>query len=163
MNNLENINTTIYAAAYITGTKDNPSLKGLIQLIPWNTGSIVKLEITGLTSTQKNNFFGFHIHENGVCEKFENFESAGGHFNPNKDLHPNHIGDLPMIYSNNGYAFMVYYTDRFTPKDVIGKTIIIHDMPDDLKTQPSGNSGKRIACGVIEIIFYPYIPTLYSF
>ena len=57
MNNLENINTTIYAAAYITGTKDNPSLKGLLQLIPWNTGSIVKLEITGLTSYTEKQFF----------------------------------------------------------------------------------------------------------
>ena len=163
MNDLENINITPYAAAYITGTKDNLSLKGLLQLIPWNTGSIVKLEIIGLPNTQKNNFFGFHIHENGVCKETENFESAGGHYNLDMDAHPNHIGDLPMIYSNAGYAFMMYYTDRFSPKDVIGKTIIVHDMPDDLKTQPSGNSGKRIACGVIERIFYPCARTLQYF
>lgn len=150
MNDLENINALPYATAYINGDQNNPNIKGIMQLMPWNRGSIVKLEISGLPNTQKNNFFGFHIHETGICESSKNFESAGGHYNPDMDSHPNHIGDLPMIYSNNGYSFMVYYTDRFMPKDVIGKSVIIHNMQDDLKTQPAGNSGLRIACGVIK-------------
>lgn len=54
-----------------------------------------------------------------------------------------------MIYSNEGYSFMLYYTSRFTPQEVIGKSAIIHSGIDDLKTQPSGNSGIKIACGVI--------------
>ena len=54
-----------------------------------------------------------------------------------------------MIYSNNGYAFMLYYTARFRPVDVINKSVIIHKMTDDLMTDPAGNSGERIACGVI--------------
>ncbi len=134
-----------YALAYLSGNKDD--IKGIVEFFPWSSGSIIKLEVTGLPSENKNNFFGFHIHEFGICE--ENFLTAGEHFNLEKDLHPNHMGDLPMIYSNNGYAFMLYYTDRFTPKDVVGKAVIIHKMLDDLKTDPSGNSGERIACGKI--------------
>jgi Cu-Zn family superoxide dismutase len=54
-----------------------------------------------------------------------------------------------MIYSNNGYSFMLYYTNRFKPDDVVGKSVIIHSMFDDMTTQPAGNSGNRIACGTI--------------
>ena len=102
--------------------------------------------------SEKNNFWGFHIHENGNCDEGDledPFKNAGEHFTMEDELHPNHTGDLPMIYSNNGYSFMIYYSDRFKPDDVIGKSVIIHKNFDDITTQPSGNSGKRIACGVI--------------
>ena len=79
----------------------------------------------------------------------EVFSSAGPHYDKNFNVHPNHTGDLPMIYSNKGYAFMLYYTNRFKPDEVVGRTVIIHKMMDDLMTEPSGNSGERIACGVI--------------
>jgi len=95
---------------------------------------------------------GFHIHEYGVCEITnynEPFQSAGGHYNPNNEPHGNHAGDLPVLFSNNGYARMTFYTDRFKPRDIIGKSIIIHEHPDDYRTQPAGNSGRRLACGVI--------------
>ena len=141
-----------YSVAYIKGNNEFKDIKGTVEFFPWATGSIIKLEIINLPNMNKNNFFGFHIHENGKCEtnyKKTSFESAGSHFNIEKDLHPNHIGDLPLIYSNNGYSFMLYYTSRFTPEDVVGKSVIIHEMADDLHTDPSGNSGNRIACGVI--------------
>ena len=57
---------------------------------------------------------------------------------------------MPPLFWNNGYAFQMFLTDRFTVKEIIGKTVIIHDNADDFTTQPSGNSGEKIACGVIE-------------
>ena len=57
---------------------------------------------------------------------------------------------MPPLFSNKGYAFMIFLTDRFKVDEIIGKTVIIHSMPDDFKTQPSGDSGMKIACGVIE-------------
>lgn len=77
------------------------------------------------------------------------FETAGNHLNTENDKHPNHIGDLPMIYSNNGYAYLSFFTSRFMPDKVIDKTLIIHKDIDDFITDPAGNSGERIACGKI--------------
>lgn len=140
-----------YAVANLKGNYKYNNLKGTVQFFPWSTGTIIKLEVVGLTVNSENNFFGFHIHETGECiDSMDNpYLSAGGHFNKNNNKHPNHTGDLPMIYSNNGYAFMLYYTARFKPVDVINKSVIIHKMADDLMTDPAGNSGERIACGVI--------------
>jgi len=149
VNALKLANSNPYAIAYLKGDKENTKLKGTVEFFPWATGSIIKLEVQGLPTSSLNNFFGFHIHEKGVCEQNTNYETAGSHFDMGVNMHPNHTGDLPMIYSNNGYAFMLYYTNRFKPDEIIGKSVIIHKMQDDLETQPSGNSGKRIACGVI--------------
>lgn len=77
------------------------------------------------------------------------FEAAGNHFNTENDKHPNHLGDLPMIYSNSGYAYMQFYTSRFMPNEVVNRTLIIHKNIDDFVTEPAGNSGERIACGKI--------------
>lgn len=63
--------------------------------------------------------------------------------------HPNHKGDLPVLFSSEGDAFMVFCTNRFRVSDVIGRTVIVHLSPDDYTSQPAGNSGERIACGVI--------------
>ncbi len=109
-------------------------------------GVVVLSEINGLPAT-KTNIFAFHIHEIGECNG--DFSSAKNHFNPQNTVHPNHAGDLPPIFSNDGYALSAVLTDRFNVSEIIGKSVIIHDMPDDFTTQPSGNSGKRIACGVI--------------
>jgi Cu-Zn family superoxide dismutase len=77
------------------------------------------------------------------------FMDAGSHWNPDNQPHGNHAGDFPVLFSNNGQAKMKFFTDRFKVRDVIGKTVIIHQSPDDYRTQPSGNSGKRLACGII--------------
>ena len=94
---------------------------------------------------------GFHIHAGGSCTgtKEEPFKNAGGHYNPTNMEHPNHAGNLPPLLSNDGTAFSMFYTNRFYPEDVIGKTVIIHALSDDFKTQPSGDAGEMIACGEI--------------
>lgn len=65
-------------------------------------------------------------------------------------MHPYHAGDLPPLFSANGNAVLEVLTDRFNIHQIIGKTIIIHRNPDDFTTQPSGNAGEKIACGVIK-------------
>ena len=80
----------------------------------------------------------------------DEFANAKTHYNPTNCPHPFHVGDLPPLIENNGYSYMRVFINKFKVKGIIGKVIIIHDMPDDFKTQPSGNSGKKIACGIIE-------------
>lgn len=97
---------------------------------------------------------GFHIHEFGNCDvgkTDEPFMSSGGHWNPDNQPHGNHAGDFPVLFSNHGRALMCFFTDKFKVKDIIGKAIIIHESPDDYRTQPAGAAGKRLACGVIEL------------
>ena len=148
------------AHAVLRGSALAPEITGLVWFYPMRLGTLVVLEAEGLPEhmpaildRQPVGPFGFHIHEGSTCGVVmgENaFEGAGGHFNPTGDYHPQHVGDLPVVFSNHGYAWMAVYTDRFRPQDVISRTVILHQNPDDFRTQPSGNSGVRIACGIIE-------------
>jgi len=103
---------------------------------------------------------GFHIHEAGDCSSGDGM-SAKGHFNPYGKPHANpttaerHAGDLPPLKAaKNGRAKIDVTLDVITlrpgPASIIGRGLIIHADPDDFKTQPTGNSGARIACGVIK-------------
>ncbi|GAA0606716.1 superoxide dismutase family protein [Virgibacillus siamensis] len=107
---------------------------------------------------------GFHIHQTGVCEA-PAFESAGGHFNPTDAKHgfkhPKgpHAGDLPNIKVNKagkvttkGVNDMVTLMEgkQNSLLDDDGSALVIHAKPDDYISQPSGDAGERIACGVIE-------------
>lgn len=83
------------------------------------------------------------------------FADAMSHYNPNGCGHPNHAGDLPLLFGNNGFALSLFLTNRFYIDEVIGRTVILHDHPDDFTTQPAGNSGTKIACGVIRRITGP--------
>ena len=83
----------------------------------------------------------------------DEFADAKAHFNPNKCPHPFHVGDLPPLIENNGFSYMRVFLNKFDIKEIVGKVVIIHDMPDDFNTQPSVNSGEKIACGVIRKIF----------
>lgn len=67
----------------------------------------------------------------------DEFSNAKSHYNPNNCPHPLHFGDLPPLVENNGLAYMEVLINKFKIKDIIGKVIIIHDSPDDFKTQPS--------------------------
>lgn len=134
-----------HARAAIHGGEKYPSLAGELLLYPFQAGSLALIAVNGLP---ESTFYGLHIHEGDVCEG--DFTSAGGHYNPKGAQHPNHAGDLPNLLGNSGFGYMMFYSARFTPEGVIGKTVIIHAMPDDYKTQPAGDSGDRIACGVIE-------------
>lgn len=107
---------------------------------------------------------GVHIHETGVCEKDEAFDSAGGHFNPTDEMHgdldgdPSHGGDLGnMTVAEDGSFEHNVVTSKVTLtadeanslQDADGSAIVIHAGEDDLATDPSGESGDREACGVI--------------
>ena len=120
------------------------------------------LRISGsVTGLPPNGEFGFHIHEKGDCSA-PDASSAGGHFNPANAAHGNptsgahHAGDMLNAKSDaEGVAHFDVVTTSGTlaagqPNDVRGKAIVLHEKADDYTTQPSGNSGARIACGVIQ-------------
>jgi superoxide dismutase, Cu-Zn family len=103
---------------------------------------------------------GFHIHEAGDCSSGDGM-SAKGHFNPYGKPHgqpgspERHAGDLPMLKAGkDGRARLDVTVDTITlapgPASIVGRGLIIHADPDDFKTQPTGNSGSRLACGVIK-------------
>jgi len=110
-------------------------------------GVLVVADIENLPKTETN-IFAFHIHSGSTCN--DNFVNSGTQYNPTNREHPNHAGDMPPLFSNNGEAWFAFFNQRFNINEVVGKAVIIHDNPDDFTTQPSGNSGTKIACGVIE-------------
>lgn len=150
------VNTAI---AEIKGGPLAPQIYGTVTFSDVPGGTEVFVEIWGLPPYKpaENNEapigpHGFHIHEFGCCQvgdPYNPFECAGGHWNPTNQPHGNHAGDFPVIFSNNGYARMTFFTDKFKPIDIIGKSVIIHQNPDDYRSQPAGNAGQRLACGVI--------------
>jgi Cu-Zn family superoxide dismutase len=115
---------------------------------------LVAAEISGLPHSYgvcQHSVFGFHIHDGSQCEGdlHDPFSGAMSHYNPADCDHPFHAGDLPPLFGNHEYAFSAFLTDRFSLSEVIGKTVIIHGNPDDFTTQPSGNAGEKLACGLI--------------
>lgn len=141
------------AFAILNGSAKYPDLHGKITLSEVYGGTIVSVFVEGLPENENGNFYGFHIHEGESCtgDSTDPFKNAGGHYNPAKAEHPFHAGDMPVLMGNHGMAWCEFFTDRFYPEDVIGKTVIIHDMADDFRSQPSGDSGEKIACGVIQM------------
>ncbi len=107
---------------------------------------------------------GFHIHETGACDAADGFESAGGHYTGGMEhgvlvAGGPHAGDLPNLHvGNSGMVEIELFTaavsttdDGSNPlADADGSAIMIHSGPDDYESQPSGDAGDRIACGVIE-------------
>ena len=138
------------AIAIIHGNADHPDLRGQICFCTTENGGIITTaEVFGLPDQfGTSNFYGMHIHEFGDCS--DDFSKTGNHYNPSSTEHPMHAGDLPALLSNEGYAWTSFFDKRFTINDIIGRSVIIHAMPDDYHTQPSGNSGAKIGCGVIE-------------
>ena len=132
----------------ICGCDEHPKLHGTVRFFQRNDGVIVEVEVKGLPETESG-FFGFHIHAGGSCTG-EGFADTESHYNPGEDIHPQHAGDLPPLLSNDGKAYMKVLSNRFSIEEIIGRTVIIHDAPDDFRTQPSGNAGMKIACGVIQ-------------
>ncbi|NCA66749.1 MAG: superoxide dismutase family protein [Clostridia bacterium] len=142
------------AVCFIIGSKEYPNLRAKVELYQMRNGVLVCTEAMGLPYYVKNPFqvFAFHIHEGESCfgNSEDPFADAKAHYNPENVEHPYHAGDLPSLFSNYGYAWNSVLTDRFKVRDVIGKVMIIHKNPDDFTTQPSGDSGAKIACGKIE-------------
>ncbi len=135
------------ATAYISGGNSNPKISGTVKFFQQCNGVRIVADIHGLPDSETG-FFAFHIHEGGDCGG-AGFSNTGSHYNPFGKEHPNHAGDLPPLLSADGNAVLSVVTNRFTVNDVIGRTVVIHSGSDDFKTQPSGNAGTKIACGVI--------------
>lgn len=145
------------AIAYINGSYDYPGIKGVLKLYGTKDGTLVSSEVFGLPFDWQKPFrvYAYHIHSGTKCtgNSEDPFKDTLGHFNPQNNEHPYHEGDLAPLFGNYGFAWNAVFTARFTISDVIGKTIVIHENTDDFITQPSGNSGTKIACGVIEANF----------
>lgn len=135
------------AIAYVKGGGENPNLTGTVKFFQRYSGTLVVAEITGLPNSDTG-IFAFHVHEGDSCDG-EGFPGTGTHYNSTDAPHPKHKGDLPPLLGNDGRAYLAVFTNRFRPADVIGRTVVIHSDPDDFQTQPSGNAGAKIACGVI--------------
>jgi len=131
---------------------------GQVTLTQQPQGVLVRVELSGAPP----GVHGFHIHETGRCEG--NFDSAGGHFNPHGQQHGfgsaggMHAGDLPNLdVPSSGELKVEFFVPQITlgeGKDSVldrdGSAIVLHARADDLHTNPSGGSGERIACGVIQ-------------
>ena len=115
----------------------------------------VSAKVSGLTPGGH----GFHVHEKGDCSAPDG-NSAGGHFNPTGKPHgdlsapDHHAGDMPMLQADaSGNAALTTDLAGLTigsgAADVVGKSVVVHKDADDFKSQPAGNSGARVACGVI--------------
>jgi superoxide dismutase, Cu-Zn family len=141
------------AVAALNPTKGN-HVQGVVNFTEVEGGIHITATIEGLTPGKH----GFHIHEFGDCSAPDG-SSAGGHFNPTNQKHggPDHLerhaGDLGNIVAD---AFGIAHYDRVDsvitlngPNTIIGRSLIVHANPDDLKTQPTGNAGGRVACGLI--------------
>ncbi len=138
-------------------SKSGSKVKGTLHLEDHYGGIIISGKVTGL---RKNAKHAFHIHEVGDCSAADassagdHFASSGQHHGAPGDEHAHH-GDLGNIKSDaKGHGIVNVYVKGLHvgagKKGVRGRSIIIHHGEDDLKSQPTGNSGKRIACGVIE-------------
>lgn len=140
------------AIAWVNGNEQYPDLNGAVKFYHTTYGGVlVEAEIFGLPNIStpgSSSFYAMHIHESGDCS--DHFSHTGLHYNPRNTLHPDHAGDMPPLLGNQGYAFSVFYDKRYTIREIIGRSVIIHEKPDDFTSQPAGNAGNKIACGTIE-------------
>ena len=136
------------AVAYMKGGPGAPDLSGQVRFYQERGRVLVVADISGLPQGNESGFFALHIHEGGGCGG-EGFADTKGHYNPDQEPHPQHAGDLPPLLLCQGGAFLAVRTDRFRVRDILGRTVVIHSGSDDLHSQPAGNAGTKIACGVI--------------
>lgn len=143
-------------AAAALQPKSGTNTAGRVTFDQQQTGVMVVVSVTGLPAGTSH---GFHVHEKGDCSAPDAM-SAGGHFNPTAKPHgqmtmpDHHAGDMNNLTADaNGNARVQFLMPDVTvspgPTSVIGKAVIVHKDPDDYRTQPTGNAGGRIACGVI--------------
>ena len=128
---------------------------GVVTFTPLSDGVQVHAEITGLTPGKH----GFHVHEFGDCSAVD-ASSAGAHFNPTNQPHAapdataRHVGDMGNIEADTSGAAKLDYLDHHMSlanddRSILGRSVVVHAKADDLKSQPAGDSGARVACGVI--------------
>jgi Cu-Zn family superoxide dismutase len=142
------------ATAGLSPTKGNKTV-GEVNFEQVGDKVRVTVQVINLKPNQEH---GFHIHEVGDCSSGDGM-SAKGHFNPYGKPHgqgmERHAGDLPSLKADaKGRAKLTADLDIITvtpgPASIIGRGVIVHADPDDYKTQPTGNAGARLACGVIK-------------
>lgn len=145
------------AVAHLKPTQGN-AVNGTVRFVQKGDVVAVEGQVDGLTP----GLHGFHVHEKGDCSAPDAM-SAGGHFNPSNKAHgdpahgEHHAGDLGNLNANaSGNVTLKlsvptsqFSLDKNAPNSIVGRALVVHADPDDLKTQPAGNSGKRVACGVI--------------
>lgn len=142
------------AASASLQPRSGSSTTGTVAFSPRSGKMMVTIDISGLKPNAEH---GFHVHEKGDCSAPDAM-SAGGHFNPLGKPHggssgDHHAGDIQNIKSDaSGRARGSFEVNGLTiggATDVVGKAVVVHRDPDDYKSQPAGNSGPRIACGLI--------------
>jgi Cu-Zn family superoxide dismutase len=144
------------AQAELKSTQGNTA-NGWVRFEQSGSQVLVTAEVRGLKPSSEN---GFHLHEKGDCSA-PDATSAGGHFNPGASPHAHysqgerHAGDMPNLKADAyGVAKYSFTSDALRvasggTNNVVGRAVVVHRDPDDYKSQPAGNSGPRIACGVI--------------
>jgi Cu-Zn family superoxide dismutase len=136
--------------------RSGSTVSGKVSFSETNGRLRVEAKVAGLTPGEH----GFHIHEAGDCSA-PDATSAKGHFNPTAKAHGHHSGDerhggdMPNLIANAQgeakYSAEIRGLTLSGATGVVGRSVVIHADPDDYKSQPAGNSGKRIACGVIAV------------
>ena len=132
---------------------------GTVTFIQVGDRVYVRAEVSGLAPRREH---ALHIHEVGDCSA-PDASSAKGDFNPFGKPHAHystaerHAGDLPALKADaKGRADLDVSLDVITlsegPADIVGRAVVVHANPDDYRTQPDGNSGPRVACGVIRAV-----------
>ncbi len=139
----------------IPTTKTQSTVKGTVTFTKTSSGIHIHGEISGLTPGEH----GFHVHEFGVWN--EDGMASGGHFNPTKTPHASHssekrhVGDMGNIKADeSGNAVVNLDDDQMTfegPTSILGRGLVVHAKADDLKTQPSGDAGGRLAVAIIGV------------
>lgn len=143
------------AIALLAPTKGS-TVSGVVTFEVVENGVRVVADVKGLTPGKH----GFHVHDYGDCSA-DDAGSAGGHFNPSAMLHSmptsekRHAGDMGNLEADkDGKAHLDYVDMAMTltgEQTIVGRAVIVHEKEDDLKTQPTGAAGARLACGVIGV------------
>ncbi len=149
--------STLSSATANLASASGSLVSGRVTLMPMNDGVHLQGEIGGLAP---GSIHAIHIHENGDCSAAD-ASSAGGHFNPSGEAHgkvgtpTHHGGDMNNIVANaEGVASVDVHASGpvlggGAANDAVGRAVVVHADPDDYTSQPSGNAGARVACGVI--------------
>ena len=147
-------NTDLLSAVCILYPTEGSETSGIVKFTQTPEGIKIVADVNGLTPGKH----GFHIHEFGDCSRLDG-KSAGGHFNPDDKNHgapdgsERHVGDLGnLVADEDGKAHYEWIDSHISftgSNSIIGRAIIVHAGVDDLTSQPTGNAGARLACGVI--------------
>lgn len=148
------------ATATLTGTQPDTTVSGMAQFTA--NGDKVQLNLHLTISSMPNKVVAVHIHENANCGEMA--MAAGGHWNPTNEMHGKwgsgnfHSGDIGNVTLDaNGNGTLKMETDRWSiggdsKTNILNHSIVVHNGTDDFVSQPAGNSGQRIGCGVIRVV-----------